>query len=34
MDAWIQEGDGGVMSLPYKECPILFLRQDIEDQVV
>ena len=24
---------GGVASLPYKECPILFLQQDIEDQM-
>ena len=34
MDAWIQGGGGGVTSLPYKVYPILFLRQDIEDQVV
>ena len=25
---------GGVASLPYKECPILFLQQVIEDQMV
>ena len=25
---------GGVASLPYKECPTLFLQQDIEDQMV
>ena len=24
---------GGVVALPYKECPILFLQQDIEDQM-
>ena len=25
---------GGVPGLPYKECPILFLQQDIKDQMV
>ena len=25
---------GGIPGLPYKECPILFLQQDIEDQIV
>ena len=25
---------GGIPGFPYKECPILFLQQDIEDQLV
>ena len=34
LEGWMDTRGGGVASLPYKECPILFLQQDIEDQMV